>query len=123
MFSGYAVGGVMAALLGAAFTPSLGWQIMFFIAGIPVFLLPLIWKFLPESLIFIVQQNRQAEARKIVRRLEPSINVQDDMTFELHQVDTPESASVVSLFKCGRATNTLFFLDRIFYLFINHVCA
>ncbi|MFU9045402.1 MFS transporter [Acinetobacter tibetensis] len=109
MFSGYAVGGVMAALLGAAFTPSFGWQIMFFIAGIPVFLLPLIWKFLPESLTFIVQQNRQAEARKIVRHLEPSINVQDDMTFELHQVDTPESASVVSLFKRGRATNTLLF--------------
>ena len=63
MFSGYAVGGVMAALLGAWFTPSFGWQIMFFIAGIPLLLLPVIWKFLPESLTFIVQQNCQAEAR------------------------------------------------------------
>ena len=38
MFSGYAVGGVMAALLGSWFTPSFGWEIMFFIAGIPLFL-------------------------------------------------------------------------------------
>ena len=75
MFSGYAVGGVMAALLGSWFTPDFGWQIMFFIAGIPLFLLPVIWKFLPESLTFIVQQNRQAEAREIVRRLEPTITV------------------------------------------------
>ena len=109
MFSGYAVGGVMAALLGAWFTPSFGWQIMFFIAGIPLLLLPVIWKFLPESLTFIVQQNRQAEARKIVRRLSPVVMVKEDTTFELHQVDVPESANVVSLFKRGRAVNTLLF--------------
>ncbi|RKG50020.1 aromatic acid/H+ symport family MFS transporter [Acinetobacter cumulans] len=109
MFSGYAVGGVMAALLGAWFTPSFGWEIMFFIAGIPLFLLPVIWKFLPESLTFIVQKNRQAEARTIVRQLAPQVSVEETTTFELHQVDTPESASVMSLFRRGRATNTILF--------------
>ena len=54
MFSGYAVGGVMAALLGSWFTPDFGWQLVFFIPGIPLFLLPVIWKFLPGSLPFIV---------------------------------------------------------------------
>ncbi|MEG0344066.1 aromatic acid/H+ symport family MFS transporter [Acinetobacter sp. TY1] len=109
MFSGYAVGGVMAALLGSWFTPDFGWQIMFFIAGIPLFLLPVIWKFLPESLTFIVQQDRQAEARKIVSRLEPTITVKETTTFELDKVDVPESASVMSLFRRGRAMNTVLF--------------
>ena len=109
MFSGYAVGGVMAALLGAWFTPNFGWQIMFFIAGIPLFLLPVIWKFLPESLTFIVKENQQNEARQIVRRLAPQVTVKEDTLFELHQVDVPESASVASLFKRGRAINTLLF--------------
>ena len=109
MFSGYAVGGVMAALLGAAFTPDFGWQIMFFIAGIPLFLLPVIWKFLPESLSFIVQQGKQDEARRIVRRLVPEMNVTETTKFLLNQVDTPEAANVVSLFKRGRAMNTLLF--------------
>ena len=109
MFSGYAVGGVMAALLGSWFTPDFGWQIMFFIAGIPLFLLPVIWKFLPESLTFIVQQNRQAEAREIVRRLEPTITVKETTIFELDQVDVPESASVMSLFRRGRTMNTILF--------------
>lgn len=109
MFSGYAVGGVMAALLGSWFTPDFGWQIMFFIAGIPLFLLPVIWKFLPESLTFIVQQNRQAEAREIVRRLEPTITVKETTTFELDKVDVPESASVMSLFRRGRTMNTILF--------------
>ena len=109
MFSGYAVGGVMAALLGAWFTPTFGWEVMFWIAGIPLFLLPIIWKFLPESLTFIVKQNQQKEARKIVRNLAPQVTVQENTIFELDKVDIPESASVASLFKRGRAINTLLF--------------
>jgi AAHS family benzoate transporter-like MFS transporter len=109
MFSGYAVGGVMAALLGSWFTPDFGWQIMFFIAGIPVFLLPVIWKFLPESLAFIVKENKQEKARSIVSKLAPNVAVTGQTTFSLPQVDVPESANVVSLFRRGRATNTLLF--------------
>ncbi len=37
------------------------------IAGIPLLLLPIIWKFLPESLTFIVKENRQ-EAGQIVAK-------------------------------------------------------
>ena len=109
MFSGYAVGGVMAALLGSWFTPSFGWQIMFFIAGIPLFLLPVIWKFLPESLAFIVKENKQDKARSIVRRLAPNLAVSESTTFSLPKLDVPESANVVSLFRRGRAANTLLF--------------
>jgi len=55
MFSGYAIGGMTSALLGAWLVKDMGWQIMFLIAGIPLLLLPLIWKFLPESLTFLVK--------------------------------------------------------------------
>lgn len=109
MFSGYAVGGVMAALLGSWFTPSFGWEIMFFIAGIPLFLLPVIWKFLPESLAFVVKQNKQQQARHIVRRLAPHLTVKETTTFELNQTNTPEAANVASLFRRGRTRNTLLF--------------
>ncbi len=109
MFSGYAVGGVMAALLGAWLTPSFGWEIMFFIAGIPLLLLPIIWKFLPESLMFIVKENKQEQARPIMARLAPEVQISNETRFELHQVDVPEAANVVSLFKRGRALNTLLF--------------
>ena len=114
MFSGYAVGGVMAALLGSWFTPSFGWEIMFFIAGIPLLLLPVIWKFLPESLTFIVKENRQAEARPIVAKLAPQLKVEPTTVFELHRVDEPESATVVSLFRRGRLVNTLLFWTAFF---------
>lgn len=109
MFSGYAVGGVMAALLGSWFTPSFGWEIMFFIAGIPLLLLPVIWKFLPESLSFIVKEGQQDQARQIVRRLAPQMKITDQTVFELNKVDVPEAANVVSLFRRGRAVNTILF--------------
>lgn len=48
MFSGYSVGGMLSAGLGMALMPSYGWQIMFYIAGIPLLLLPLIMFFLPS---------------------------------------------------------------------------
>lgn len=35
MFSGYAIGGMTSALLGAWLVKDMGWQIMFLIAGIP----------------------------------------------------------------------------------------
>ena len=84
-------------------------EFMFFIAGIPLFLLPVIWKFLPESLTFIVKENKQDQARPIVARLAPDLKITEDTTFELYQVGVPEAANVVSLFKRGRAVNTLLF--------------
>lgn len=38
MFSGYAIGGMTSALLGAWLVKDMGWQIMFLIAGIPLLL-------------------------------------------------------------------------------------
>lgn len=109
MFSGYAVGGVMAALLGSWFTPTYGWQIMFWIAGIPLLLLPIIWKFLPESIIFMVKANKQERAREVLTRLAPKANVTATTQLELSKAEVPESANVASLFKKGRGVNTLLF--------------
>lgn len=52
MFSGYAIGGMSSALLGSWLVADHGWRIMFYIAGIPLILLPVIWRYLPESLLF-----------------------------------------------------------------------
>lgn len=62
MFSGYAVGGMMSAGLGIWIVPRFGWEIMFFLAAVPLALLPLMIKYLPESLTFLITQNREQEA-------------------------------------------------------------
>lgn len=109
MFSGYAVGGVMAALLGAWFTPNFGWQIMFFIAGVPLLLLPLIWKFLPESLTFLVKAQKHDNARQMMQRLDDQLSLNDQTQLALSEIKIAEPAFVSSLFKHGRTASTLLF--------------
>lgn len=105
MFSGYAVGGIMAALFGSWFSAAYGWQIMFFIAGVPLLFLPLIWKFLPESLTFLVKKQRDNEARHIVKKIAVEENISEQTTFNLNEIQLPD-ASVKALFMQGRATST-----------------
>ena len=50
MFSGYSVGGIMAALLAIWFLPDHGFRFLFGLGILPLFtVVPLAWRFLPES--------------------------------------------------------------------------
>ena len=108
MFSGYAMGGIMAALLGVAFTPTFGWKIMFFIAGIPLLFIPILWKFLPESVTFLVKDQQTEKARSIIQRLVPEETVTSDTVLVLNEAKVPD-ASVAALFKNGRGMGTVLF--------------
>lgn len=108
MFSGYAMGGILSALLGKWLVVEHGWQIMFFIAGIPLFLLPLIWKFLPESVTFLVRKQRIEQAQAMLKRVEPEKQISQQTHLVLDEVESSE-ASVKELFKQGRSVGTILF--------------
>ncbi|USZ15145.1 MFS transporter [Moraxella sp. FZLJ2107] len=113
MFSGYAVGGIISALLGSFLVKDYGWEIMFYLAGIPLAGFPLIWKFLPESLTYLVKDNKQGLARHIIKKVEPSLTVNDDALLILAESSAPPasqgSSSFKQLFTEGRAFGTLMF--------------
>ncbi|MDO8719893.1 MAG: MFS transporter, partial [Polaromonas sp.] len=71
MFSGYAVGGMLAALLGKGLIETYGWASVFLAAGVPVLLIPFILKSMPESMPFLIKENRLGELKKIVSRMSP----------------------------------------------------
>jgi MFS transporter, AAHS family, benzoate transport protein len=78
MFSGYSVGGIMAALLAIVLLPDFGFRTMFWIGMLPlVTLLPLAWKFLPESVGFLVANGRMEEAETLARRYGVEIRRED----------------------------------------------
>ncbi|MBB6377461.1 AAHS family benzoate transporter-like MFS transporter [Pseudonocardia eucalypti] len=63
MFAGYSVGGVLAALLALLLLPGYGWRPLMAIGAVPlVVVLPLAWRFLPESAGFLLARGRVAEA-------------------------------------------------------------
>lgn len=106
MFSGYAVGGMVAAGLGIWMLPEFGWRSMFLAAAVPLVLLPLILWALPESLGVLVRQGKTEKARHILSRLAPEVSIKS--TAPLLFADTKgKRASITALFNANRATGTL----------------
>ena len=108
MFSGYAVGGMMSAGLGIWIVPNFGWEIMFYLAVVPLLLLPLMMKFLPESVAFLMAQKREGEARSILQKVAPVHNINEMDTLTVPPT-TESKAPVLELFRGGRAFSTVMF--------------
>ena len=110
MFSGYAIGGMLSAGLGIMIVPSMGWEWMFYLGIIPLFLLPLIWKFLPESLGFLMRQGKEAEVRKILPKVAPELNITAEDQLVREEVVVKKSVVPVGqLFVEHRGVSTLAF--------------
>ncbi|CAL9326991.1 Gentisate transporter [Streptomyces sp. enrichment culture] len=76
IFSGFPVGGIIAALVGMSVIPRFGWHAMFLLGLLPlVLVVPVALKFLPESIAFLQAKGRHAEAEKTARRW--NITVED----------------------------------------------
>ncbi|MCB2252229.1 aromatic acid/H+ symport family MFS transporter [Pseudomonas chlororaphis] len=106
MFSGYSVGGMLSVGLGIVLLPNFGWQSVFYVAAIPLVLLPLILKYLPESVGFLLRQGREDQAREVLQRVEPGFVPQPGDRFVTTALK-PGGAPLVQLFREGRALSTL----------------
>ena len=107
MFSGYSVGGMTSAFLGMYLMPSHGWQSVFFVAGIPLLLLPLIWIFLPEAVASC--------SRKVARKRPAACSPASSCLTRPQPATTStatgqgRSVALVALFQNGRLVSTLMF--------------
>lgn len=106
MFSGYSLGGMLSAGIGIYMLPRFGWESMFFAAAVPLLLLPVILYYLPESIGFLVRQGRDAQARQLLKRLDPSSDLQASDVLVAHDAKG-QSVSVAELFRHGLAVRTL----------------
>ncbi|MDH4554111.1 aromatic acid/H+ symport family MFS transporter [Pseudomonas sp. BN417] len=106
MFSGYSVGGMLSAGLGMLLMPTWGWQAVFFVAVVPLLVLPLLVRQLPESLNFLLRQGDVARAQALLCRAEPAyVPATGD---RLHLPKGQASKITISqLFHDGRTLNTL----------------
>lgn len=109
MFSGYAIGGMSSALLGTWLVGDHGWKIMFYIAGIPCLFLPVLWKYLPESLMFLTQKQQNSQVAHIVHKIAPEQKATAHTQFVLPEVSVADQAPLKALFQQGRSLSTLMF--------------
>ncbi len=113
MFSGYAVGGMMSAGLGIWIVPNFGWEIMFYLAIVPLLMLPFMLKYLPESVAFLMAQKRGDEARSILTEVAPHKHLSDQDVLVVPPAGNSK-APVLELFRDGRAMSTVMFWTAFF---------
>ncbi|GAA0896817.1 MFS transporter [Pseudonocardia zijingensis] len=76
--SGVAVGGAVAAVLGAAVLPALGYRFVFLVGLLPlIVLVPIVVARVPESISYLVAAGRVDEARATVARHRLAIDIVD----------------------------------------------
>ncbi|MCI0995111.1 MFS transporter [Pseudomonas sp. ICMP22404] len=108
VFAGYSVGGILVALTAKQLIESHGWQSVFYVAGLPVFLIPFILKTMPESIGNLLKKGRQDELRAIARRIDPSLVMSDNAVMTGNaQVLDKQDAPVRNLFRDGRGFSTV----------------
>lgn len=69
MYSGYSLGIVAAALVALFLLPTIGWRWVIAFGALPVVLLPIIAKLLPESLDYLEAKGKRREADRLAARL------------------------------------------------------
>ena len=82
---------------------------MFDIAIIPFLALPILWKFLPESLMFLTKKGETEKVREIVQKIAPEQAIQPETTFKLNEPVAGDDAPLKALFQQGRTFSTMMF--------------
>lgn len=108
MFSGYAVGGMMAAGLGMVLIPQFGWPSLFFVGIAPLILLPLFIIYMPDSPAFLIKANNQKTLARVANAINPQGSYSQDDTFIMpeHHI---EKGHFTDLFKNNRFFTTIMF--------------
>ncbi|MCQ6277564.1 aromatic acid/H+ symport family MFS transporter [Bacillus sp. V3B] len=105
---GYSVGGILAPLLGIFLMPTFGWESIFWVAGLPLLALPLMYKRLPETASHLIRTGKREELFATLSKVNPgsTFNKTDEIV-ELQATVT--KVPLVGLFKDNRALSTVMF--------------
>lgn len=108
VFAGYSVGGILVAVTSKQLIESHGWQWVFYVAALPVLLIPFILKTMPDSIGYMLKEGRQDQLREIALRIDPGLQI----TNQTQMIGNPavlgkQDAPVRNLFKDGRGFSTV----------------
>ncbi|MDQ0634331.1 AAHS family benzoate transporter-like MFS transporter [Arthrobacter pascens] len=114
MYSGYLLGIVAAALVALFVLPTAGWRWVIGFGALPVVLVPLIWKLLPESLEYLESKGRGKDALTPAAKL----NIPDYVPVGAPAAPNGESAplwkTITVMFSPKYLRSTVFFWIALF---------
>ncbi len=117
MFSGFSVGGVASAGLAIVLISKFGWQSVFFVGAIPLLSIPLLYKYLPDSIEFILAKNQDGKVSEVLSKINPSFTPIEN---DYYEMTLPEKTGspVMGLFRNGRALTTVMFFITFFMVLL-----
>jgi AAHS family 4-hydroxybenzoate transporter-like MFS transporter len=100
VFSGTTIGSGLPGLVAPPLMAAHGWQSLFFLGGVvPVGLAMAVYLFLPETPKFLsLRASRHEDLSKLLRRLDPQLQVPADAHFVLSGEAAPAASSIGQLF-------------------------
>jgi len=115
---GIPLGGTVAGILGSFLLTDFGWKSLYWIGGLaPLAIALLLVVALPESLSFLVTENKNAAAvRKIVGKIAPALPLDAGTSFVTSETRLP-GVPVKHLFTRGEAVPTLLLWGAFFTIF------
>lgn len=107
MLCGMQVGGILGPVVSINTMDSFSWHAVLWMGGIPLVLLPFLYKYLPESISFLLTKGKLEQVKHILAKIEPSYaNIQEIVVEEARN---EEKGQIKSLFQEGRALDTCLF--------------
>lgn len=74
LMTAHQAGGIVSGFIGLWTGGENGWRIAYWICVVPLFVgVPLVWKFLPESMSFLLAKGRTEEAAELARRFDVDV--------------------------------------------------
>jgi MFS transporter, AAHS family, benzoate transport protein len=118
VFCGYSVGSMSVALISKSIIGSMGWQPLYWLAGVMILLTPILIKSIPESFQILAKQEKHAQIRAILKKAVPNESISDTTVFEKIVVQKHKKSSIGALFNNKRGLSTIMFWLASFCCFI-----
>jgi AAHS family benzoate transporter-like MFS transporter len=105
--TGMALGGILSALVAILLIGRYGWASAYYFGALPIVLVPVLIKYLPEAPWILVLKNKRQQLTDALAHLRPDVVVPEDAILEYPKAQ--EKSSLVEVFAEKRLASALLF--------------
>lgn len=105
--TGMQLGGIMSAFAAMWLMIPYGWPAVYYLGAIPILLVPILLKYMPEAPWLLVAKKRHTEIKEVLENLRPDVKVAPDTAFEYPKAG--DKCSIANVFADNRALSAVLF--------------
>ncbi|MGH8417967.1 MAG: MFS transporter [Pseudomonas sp.] len=109
IYCGFSLGFIAAGLAAGWFIPHYGWRSMFWVGALaPLMLVPALFHFLPESMVFMIKSKvAPQQVLDVFRKIDAQVDQQDKPVFVVEALEQGQCGALASLFTPDRIIGTV----------------